>query len=892
MASNDRGDERDVGSSIDAELRFHFEERVEELTGAGVPAAEARRRAAEEFGDVEAVRSGLVEIDLRLMKRRRRRETVLLVAQDVRQAVRRLVRSPGFAGAAVLTLALGIGAVTAVFGTADAVALRPLPYAGADRLVRVQSALPGIEDTWGLAKGQFLHYRQESKSFEALGLYRLGQATVRTEGRGEAGYARVAEVSAGVGDVLSARMAAGRLSREEESLGETAPVVLVTASYWRRALSADPEIVGRQLEVNGRLREIIGVLAPESRLPEELALGEAFTVDLWVPIALDPAVRAENHHVFHGLGRLRSGVTLATTAAELARLTARFPETLPTAYSDRFMRETGFAPELVALREDVIGGAAATLWLVLGAVTVVLLITCANVANLFLVRAEGRRREMVVRGVLGARARDLARHRLAETLLVTATAAVLGLGLAWAALRLLVRAAPSGIPRLPEVGLTPLEVAVALALALATGVLFGVLPSGGPVARVLSDVGRSTTPSRRRRLVRNGLVVAQVAMGFALVSGAGLLLRSFARLTAVEPGFEPGGVLTFRLVLPPDRYPDTERTAAFYREFTALLEALPRVESAGAGTSLPLGGVDGCTAVRPEAPADPDQGGECLLIVYTTPGYLRTLRIPVQGRDPEWSELQSGVRGVVLSARLARRFWGEGDAVGRSIVVGGATTAHAVSGVAADIANDALDRPPVDVLYVPLYPQPARGVVVNQPTFVVRTDLADPLALVPAVRRLLEDVDPRVPLVRAQRYDDIVASSMSRLTFMATLLATAALMALVIGAVGINGVVSYTVTQRNAEIGVRVALGAERGRVRRLVIGETLRVAALGILAGLALTLLLGRVVSTFLYGITPSDPVTLAGTGLVLAAVAALAGWVPAQRALGVDPVEALRAG
>lgn len=903
MTSRSDGDDRDVGAEVDAELRFHFEERVEELVASGLTAAAARRRAHEEFGDVERVRDGLVAIDRRHARRRRRRESWHLVVQEVRQAARRLGRSPGFLIAAVLTLALGIGAVMAVFGTVDAVALRPLPYAAADRLVAMGNALPGIGDEWGLGKGQLLEYQRESSAFEAMGLYRTRSVTVRPPGGGEAGYARAVLVSAGMADVLSARVEYGRLFREEESLipasyddgesiGQGASVALVTNAYWRRALGGDPDVVGRTLDVNGTPYEIVGVLAPEVRLPGELASGNSYEADLWIAIALDPATPAQNHHVFPGVGRLRPGVTLAAATAELARLTERFPETLPSAYSERFMRETGFTPELTPLRDEVIGNAASALWLVLGAVGVVLLITCANVANLFLVRAEGRRREMAVRGVLGARARDLARHRLAETLLVTGAAALLGLGIAAVAMRLLVRAAPPGIPRLQEIGVTPLEVLVAVGLALATGLLFGLQPASGQAARVLSDAGRSTTSSRGRRRVRNALVVVQVGMCFALLSGAGLLLRSFARLTAVEPGFRPEGVLTFGVVLPTDRYTDADRTGAFYRDFATRLESLPRVESAGAGTSLPLGGVDGCTGVTPQAPADPDEGGECLPIVYTTPGYLRTLGIPVRGEYPDWAELEAGNREAVPSAGLARRFWGTGDPTGQLLRIGGAELLHRVSGIAADIANDALDRPPVDVLYVPVFPQPAQRVVITQATFVVRTDLPDPMSLLPTVRRVLAEVDPNVPLTRPRRYTDIVASSVSRTSFMAMLLATAALMALIIGAVGIYGVVSYGVSQRSAEIGVRVALGAERTSVRRLVIGDTLRVAGLGIAVGLVVTLLSGRLVSAWLYGIAPTDPLTLAGTGALLTLVAVLAGWLPARRALGVDPVEALRAG
>lgn len=881
--------EREVVEAIDAELRFHFEERLEELTATGMSTEEARRVAEAEFGDLPAVRAGLVEIDMRVARRRRRREAFHLLVQDIRHAWRRLRRSPGFLLATVLTLGLGIGAVTAVFSLTDAVALRTLPYPDAGRVVRLRSALPGIEDTWFLAKGQFLEYRRESRQFSALGLYRLGGVTVRMDG-GDAAYARVARVEPGVAEVLGARVRLGRPLEADETLGGGAPVALVTDRYWRTVMGSDPGAVGRRLEIDGVAYEVVGVLAQDARLPEEVEAGERFTIDFWVPIDLDPAEPARNHHVFRALGRLGPVASLESATAELVALTARFPESLPTAYSDRFMRETGFSPELTPLREDVIGGVASVLWLVLGAVGVVLLITCANVANLFLVRAETRRREVAVRGVLGAASRDLARHRLAETLLVAGVAALLGIGLAYAGIRLLVQAAPSGIPRLSEVGLTPLAVSLAVVFALAVALLFGLVPGNGNPARTLSEAGRSTTPSRRRRAVRNVLVMAQIGLCFALLSGAGLLLRSFAGLTAVDPGFEHRGVLTFGLVLPADGYPDGAATATFYREFANRLEGLPGVESVGAGSSLPLGGLDGCTGVRPQSPVDPDQGGECLLIVYTTPGYLGTLGIDVRGREADWPSLQSGVRGAVVSARLARQFWGEGDVTDRTFVLGGAEVPHTVVGVAEDIANEALDRPAADVLYVPVLPEPAPRVVIRQPTFVVRTSVVDPVSIVPAIRGVLGEMDTRIPLTRPQLLSTIVASSLSRVTFMATLLATAALIALLIGAVGIYAVVSYAVSQRRAEIGVRLALGADDGRVRRMVIGETLRIAGIGIGAGLLLTWSLGSVVASFLYGVTPTDPLTLAATGLLLAGISGLAGWVPARRALRMDPLASLQ--
>ncbi len=886
-------DDRDrIDDDVDAELRFHFDERVEALIAEGIAPAAARARAEAEFGDVRAGRTGLVAIDRRMHRRRRRREAGILFAQDVRQAVRRLARSPVFVAATVLTLALGIGAVTAVFGVVDAVALRPLPYPASDRVVRVQNAVPVLDDgVWGMAKGQYLAYREESRSFEALGLYRLDATAIGPEPGVElAEQVRTANVTASIADVVGARVSLGRLIRAEEELGNGAPVVVLSNAFWRRFFGGDPAVLGRTIALGGRPHEVIGVLEPGVRLPEETAYGERMAVDLWQPMALDPAEPAQNHHVFRVIGRLAPGVTPDVAVRELTAVVARFPETLPTAYSVRFLRETGFAPMVVPLREDVVGESARVLWILLGAVGVVLLIACANVANLFLVRIESRRRETAVRTVLGAARGDLARHFLAESLLIVLVAGALGLLGAWAALRLLVAAAPPSIPRLLEIGMNPLVVTLAFGLALAIGVVFGLLPTGGRGAagRVLAESGRSTTPSRRRRSVRSVLVITQVGLCFALLAGAGLLIRSFDALLDVDPAFEPAGVLQFRVMLPSDGYPDNATSVAFYRVLGERVEALPGVTAVGTATAVPLGGVNACTGTRPMAPAAVVDG-LCISVDFITPGLFAALGVSVRGREPAWADLGAGDPVAVVSAGLARRYWGDADPIGQLVRVGGSETPHRVVGVSADIRNDALDRPPVDVLYVAA--QPFRAAFRTLSVF-VRTDQPNPLVVLPSVRRVLAELDPRVALVRPSTMDAIVLSSMSRLTFSAKLLGIAAFIALFIGGIGIYGVVSYTVSQRTAEIGIRVALGARHVQVRRWVLQDTLRLAAIGIVMGWLIMLPLGRTLASLLYDVTPADPATLIAVALLLAFVALLAGWLPARRALRVDPVEALRSG
>ena len=905
----------DVDADVDDELRFHLEERIDALVARGLAPAAARAQAVEEFGDVAAVRDALRAIDRRVVRQRGRAEWRGAVAQDVRHALRRLVRQPGYSLVLAATLALGLGAATAVFTLLDAVVLRPLPYADAARLVRLQTAVPGVgaETRWGLARAEFLHFQANARRFDRMGLYRFGEATLAAAGdaaaaaaagTGQAEHVRTAQVSAGVGPTLGARIALGRALEPADNLSQAPQVALLSDALWRRRFGADSAVVGRTILLGGRPVQVAGVLAPGARLPEELALssgsgggGGGGGADLWVPLWLDPAQPPANNHVFRALARLAPGAALEAARDELARLTARLPEVLPGAYSPEFMRRTGFATEVLPLRDHVLGGMARTLWTLFGAVGLVLAIAGANAANLFLARLETRRRELALRTALGAGRAHLARHLLAETLSLAAAAALLALAFAQAAVGVLRAVAPAGLPRLDEVRVGWTAAAFAALVSLALGALFGLLPIARPEADagMLREAGRGLTASRRQRAARGALVVVQVALSLVLLAGAALLLRSYRALSAVRPGVDAAGVLAVDVVLPPTRYDSAAKIADFYRRLAERVEALPGVEGAGFTSYLPLTGEYGCSGIvveKPVAGAGEEQRGGCVPVALVGPGFFRALGIGVRGRAPSWSEVSSGTQLAVVSEAFARRFWPGREALGEGLLPGNTRIGRFdVIGVAADTRAEGLDRPPPELVFLPIVPSlaPALGLP-RAMTMVVRARTDEPESLAPALRRVLAELDPQVAMTNVRPMRDVLARSLARRSFTTLLLGVAAAVALLLSGVGIYGMIAYLVTQRRPELGVRLALGAGRAQVGWMVVAQSLRLAAVGVAIGLAASLVATRSLRSLLYGVTPTDPAALAAVSAFLLLLAVAAAYAPARRAMRVDPVEVLR--
>ena len=883
---------------IERELRFHIEGRIDKLVAQGYTRQQAEREVTERFGDVATVRNECEEIDTMTHRKRELGEWRAALARDLRHALRGVVHRPGFSAVVIATLALGIGATTAIYTLLDAVVLRPLAYANAESLVYINHPVPGIETNaqWRMSRAGYFFFRRTSKSLDNIAVYNQSELSLVSPDGAE--RVRVGRISDNFLDVVGARPLLGRAFVAADNLPNAPPVVIIGYDFWRQRFNADPGIVGRTMNLSSATYQVVGVAPPKLHLPD-------FQVQLWVPHELDPNAPAVNQHSYDAIARLAPGVSVAAAQAEAARLTAQLPEMFPRAYSPGFMSSSRFSVLVTPLRDIVIGGISRTLWILLGAVAIVLLIACANVANLFLVRAESRRREVALRSALGADRLQLAGHYLAESVLLALIGGVLAVGLAWAAVRFLIVLNPPSIPRLSELALGWRPMMAALALSLGAGVVFGLLPltrlvaSGGD-ASMLREGGRSQTASRRQLSARSTLVVAQMALAVVLLAAAGLMLRSFQRLRAVHPGLDASGLLTFELSLPWSRYgsrvpgPEGYLTVfRFHQELVRQLAALPGVTTVGMATSLAIKDGDGCALVFVKGRDLTRETAPCVGNILAGPGYFSTLGIPVRGRTPTWADMEEKNGSVVVSKAFADHMWPGEDPIGKELRPNGSGDPwYRVVGVTGDVLTRGLDQPASEIVYYPMIPRDGAPLW-QAPTYVtvaIRTRADDPLSLTPAVRRIVSTMDREVPIANAQTMETIVAHSRAKTTFAMLLLAIAGGMALVLSAVGIYGVISYTVSQRRGEIGVRMALGAHAGQVGRMVVGQSLRVAGVGIAIGLAGALATTRVMQSLLFNVSPTDPATLASVTVVLVILGAAAAYAPARRATKVDPVEVLR--
>lgn len=814
---------------------------------------------------------------------------------NLRHALRSLRRSPGFTVIAVLVLALGIGATTAIFALLDSVVLRPLAFPEAERLVWIESRVPGIRwsqrAAWGLSPAGYFYFRAENRTLADLGVYSGAFGATRFTVTGTAEPQRVngAEVSASLFEVLRARPALGRLIGPEDDRPGAPRVAVLGHRFWMREFGGDPGVIGSTIQISDVPAEVIGVLAPGIELPDRQA-------DVWMPLRLDPAARPVNTHSLAAVGRLKPGVTAAEVELDLGRLTSRFRELFPTAYSDAFMRESGFHTAVTSPRDYVVGHFARVLWMLLGAVGLVLLIACANVANLFVVRTEARRRELAIRSALGAVRGQIAGHYLAEGVLLSLVAGAFGILLAHGGIRLLLALSPAGIPRLAEVGLGGATIGFTLLVSLGAGVVFGLFPVLR--ARIdlteLRDGGHSTSVSPRQHRLRAGLVMGQVALAVVLLAAAGLMLRSSQHLRQVQPGFDAEGVLTLEVTLSSKRYRSYEDVNRFYRELLDRIETLPGVQSVGAAQALPLKDMAGCSGVFIEGrPLGPDDEPPCVGTYQATPGFLQALRIPVAGRTPDWLDRERATGEVVVTKALANRLWPGEDPIGKGIKGNDDRPPYyRVVGVTGELRGEGLDRAPSEAVIFPMLP--LEGAELWSPpramTVVVKTQSAHPAELTAAIRHALDELDPTVPIGAVQTMEQVVMRSVARTTFVMLLLAIAAGIALLLGAVGLYGVIAYVVGQRTREIGVRMALGAHAAGIARLIVGQSLKLALVGVGVGLVAALAATRALRSLLFEVSPADPLTLGTVTILFFAVALLASWLPARRATRVDPMVALR--
>jgi putative ABC transport system permease protein len=812
----------------------------------------------------------------------------------MRQILRQLARTPGFTLLCVLTLAVAIGADTAVFSLLQGILLRPLPYPRAERLVGLWHAAPGL----GLAEmpqspATYQLYRQRSRTFAGVALYR---AVTMELGEGDATqYLPAAEVTPSLFPVLGVEPELGRAFSEDEGKPGAAPVVMIGDSLWRRQLGADRAIVGRTLRVDGQAAQVIGVVRPgfDFPLPETAA---------WRPLPIAPATADLVRFQWHSVARLAPGISAAAAAADLARLDASLPQTFPGSTDAAALARGGFTAFLRPLRRDLIGDIGRVLWILLGAVSCILAIACANVANLLIVRGEGRRRSLAIRTALGAARRRLIGQVLGESLAVGLAAGAVGAVLAWAALRLLVHLRPAELPRLEEVRIDGGVLLFSFLVSLAASLLAGAIPAlrSTAVADLAGELRGAAWAIRAGRLrprARQLLVALQVAVAVVLLTGSGLLLRSLERVARLDPGFAPANVLSLRLNLPEATYRDDEAVARFYRTLEDRLGARAEVASAGVSELLPLTGtqapVGHDVADHPRAPGTP---APALNMNLASEGYFRAMRMPVlAGRALARADAERRTGAVVISRGLARRLWPHGGAVGKRLrpspedAPGAAAGAwHTVVGVVGDVRGRNLTDPPRDTLYYPLLGKGKDEWVARQMFVVVRGRIA-PERLGALVRREVAGLDPSLRIANLQPMEYYLQRSRARLTFAALMVLIAAGVALALGAIGIYGFVSYLVSQRTPEIGVRVALGAGAGQVRRMVLADALAVGAAGVLAGMAGAAALTRTLGALLFEIAPLDPLTFALVPALLGLLVLLASLAPAERAARIDPVKAL---
>jgi predicted permease len=824
--------------------------------------------------------------------------------RETGRAIRSLAHSPGFTLIVILTLALGIGATTAIFTMLDRVVLKALPYADAEQLVWLDSPTPGVkpDSRWGLSVAEFFYFRKNAHTLQNVAVVMPFRTTIT--GKRAAERVPAVRVSGSVFDVLRLRPMLGRVLTESDNLPNAAPVVVIGYDYWKTRLNGDPKVIGTLIGVQTRPMQIVGVMGPDATIPDAASPH----VDLWAPATLDPSAQAENSHYLSVVARLAPGATAASAQAELAQMTKRFPAIFPTAYNDGFMKESGFTTAAVPLRTRIIGDISGRLWILLGAVALVLVIACGNVANLFLVRAEARQRETAIRSALGAKRGDLAWHYFTETILLALVGGAVALALAAAGLHVMVALAPPELPRMSEVHLGWQSVLFTLVISLAAGALFGALALMGAApagdAMMLREGGRGMTSSRRQHFTRGVLVAAQTALALVLLAAAGLMLQSFRNLRSVSPGFDPANVLTAEVSLPAARYTSREQVVAFYHELLTRAAAIPGVQVAGAGEVVPLGpstdgtaigGFAGCSGLAIENPgATRGTSVGCIGAKTVAPGYFRALGIRVRGTEPGWSDVESYNAGVVVTNALAERLWPGQDAIGKGIKGNGSKPPfYRVVGVTNDIRGASLSDPPTEQAFFPMLPIPDTYLwsPTRTMTVVLRSTGVAPGTLTSSLRRVLAGMDPDVPLGNVRTMDEIVARSMTRLSFTMTLLGIAAAMALILSAIGIYGVISYIVGQRRGEIGIRMALGAHTSRVGTMVVKQSVQFALVGIVIGILAAIAITRILSSVLYGVSPTDPATLIVVSVVMLLIAVLASYVPAQRAMSVNPVEALRA-
>ena len=807
------------------------------------------------------------------------------VFQDLRFGLRMLVKKPGFTVIAVFTMALGIGANTAIFSVVNAVLLNPLPFSEPDRLIRIYGRFLAIsQDNMSASVPEFTDYREQTTSFEQIAGYDDFSANL-TPKDGEPERVEALLVTPELFSVLKVSPQSGRVFLPEEAQDGNDDVVLISDELWRRRFGADPNLLGEKVIVNGRNHSVIGIMPHGFAFPQRTELWKP----LWFPAEQYDQQRRGSRGV-EVIGRLKQSVSLLEAQTETDHLAAQLTQQYPRNYESR-----GWSIGVVPLLDDYVGDARKGLLVLLGAVAFVMLIACANVANLSLTRATERRREIAVRLALGAGRLRVTRQLLTESVLLAFAGGAAGLLLAFWGAGLLLRFAPSDLPRIHEVRVDGRVLAFTFAISLVTGILFGLVPalaaSNPDLNETLKEGGRGGTGSAKRQRMRSAFVIAEITLALVLLVGAGLMLKSFWRLQRVDPGFNPEGVLTMRMMLPFEIYQKSAQRGAFYRQALERIKSAPGVEAVSATSRVPLtqGGNSGTISGENSAvgPTDLPVEAEWRLV---TPDYFQAIGTPlIAGRAFTEADSEGAPPVAIVDESFAARYYPNEDPVGKRIKRGKLDSNRpwmTIVGVARHVQSRRLDATSGVQVYFPFYQDPTA----YNMSLVVRTSAADPLSLSGTVRAAIQSLDNNQPVYDVFTLKQIVGDSMAQRRFSMLLMGMFAVIALALAAVGIYGVMSYSVAQRTHEIGIRVALGAQTGDVLRLVIGQGMTLTMIGVAIGLAAALALTRLLETLLFGISATDWATYAEIAALLAAVALLACYLPARRATKVDPMIALR--
>jgi putative ABC transport system permease protein len=869
------------------ELQDYLEHATAAFAARGLAPAEARRAAQLELGNLTVAREQVRAYGWENL--------VENFFDDLRYAVRRLLHRPGFTAVSVMTLALGIGSTTAIFSVINGILLKPLPYPHSDRLVSLMHTAPGINlKDLNMAPSLYFLYSDESRVFEDVSLWNEDTSTVT-------GLAEPEEVPALLVThrflpALGVQPALGRPFTAADEHPKSARTVMLSDGYWRSRFGGDPSVVGRSITVDGSLHEVIGVLPPSFRFMD-------FKTSLLVPLRFDRAEVRLLNFSYQGIARLKPGVTLEQANADTVRMLPMAPERfiINPGFTVKMFTDAHIAGNLRLLKDDLVGDIGKTLWVLMGTVGIVLLIACANVANLLLVRAAGRRQELAVRSALGAGWGRIGRELLIESLLLSAIGGALGLALAGAALEALAASNIAHLPRMESIGIDLSVLAFTLGISLASGLLFGLIPvfkyARPQLGNVLRSAGRSLSESKERHRARSILVVAQVALALVLLVGSGLMIRTFQALRHVDPGFSGAEhVQTFRISIPEAQVKEPAAVIRMQEQITRKIGAIAGVSSVAMATSLP----------QDNAGNDPVYAEDHVYVngslppirryKFISPGYVSAMGTRlIAGRDLTWGETYQRTPVALISENLARDLWRDPRAaIGKRIRPTPKDDWREVIGVIADIRDDGVDQKAPAVAYWPLLQknfETSETYIRRSVAVVVRTPRAGTTSLLREIGQAVASVNPNLPVASVRTLQSIYDRGLARTSFTLILLAISGGMAMILGVIGIYGVISYSVSQRTREIGIRLALGSPLQEVTGMFVRHGLVLSAIGAACGLTAAFALTRLMKSILFDVSPADPLTYVAASIALILAAMLASYFPARRATTVNPIEALRA-